>query len=182
MENTAFKNKFINRFADEANTRFKADSVRQHIETIAAIVAPEIPQHFQYWSSWENRSVYWQNQIMLSTYNEWVAEVDKIKEFTDNRIPYLTNHFKNYFGINDTHTLTMEINNREAGSIELNSLTLTNSSWQGEYFDNIPVSIEAVAKEGYVFSHWEGIPGESSTALTLSMTADLTIQAVFIAE
>jgi hypothetical protein len=47
MENTAFKNKFINRFADEAKTRFKADSVRQHIETIAAIVAPEIPQHFQ---------------------------------------------------------------------------------------------------------------------------------------
>ncbi len=182
MENTAFKNKFINRFADEANTRFKADSVRQHIETIAAIVAPEIPQHFQYWSSWENRSVYWQNQIMLSTYNEWVAEVDKIKEFTDNRIPYLTNHFKNYFGIEDTHTLTMEINNTEAGSIELNSLTLTNSSWQGEYYDNIPISIEAVAKEGYVFSHWEGIPGESSTALTLSMTADLTIQAVFIAE
>jgi hypothetical protein len=182
MENTAFKNKFINRFADEANTRFKADSVRQHIETIAAIVAPEIPQHFQHWSSWDNRSVYWQNQIMLSTYNEWVAEVDKITEFTDNRIPYLTNHFKNYFEINDTHTLTMEINNTEAGSIELNSLTLSNSSWQGEYYDNIPISIEAVPKEGYVFSHWEGITGQSSEALTLSMTADLTIQAVFIAE
>jgi hypothetical protein len=106
----------------------------------------------------------------------------EISQHLIDRIPYLTNHFKNYFGINDTHTLTMEINNREAGSIELNSLTLTNSSWQGEYFDNIPVSIEAVAKEGYVFSHWEGIPGESSTALTLSMTADLTIQAVFIAE
>ena len=182
MENTAFKNKFINRFADEANTRFKADSVRQHIETIAAIVAPEIPQHFQHWSSWDNRSVYWQNQIMLSTYNEWVAEVDKIKEFTDNRIPFLTNHFKNYFGIDDTHTLTVEINNTEAGSVELNSLTLTNSSWQGEYYDNIPISIEAVSKEGYVFSHWEGITGESIAALTISMTTDITLQAVFVAE
>ena len=80
MENTEFRIKFINRFADESNTRFKADSVRQHVEAIAASVASEIPQHFEYWSRWENRSVYWQNQFMLSTYDEWVAEVDKIKE------------------------------------------------------------------------------------------------------
>ena len=182
IENTEFKNQFINRFADESNTRFKADSVRQHVEQVAASVAPEIPQHFEYWSRWENRSVYWQNQFMLSTYDEWVAEVDKIKEFTDNRIPYLTDHFKNYFNIVDTHTLTLEMNNTEAGSVQLNSLTLSDSSWQGEYFDNIPILIEAIPNEGYVFSHWDGVTGESSAALTITMTADMTIQAVFIAQ
>ena len=182
LENTAFKNKFINYFADESNSRFKADSVRQHIEDIAASVAPEIPQHFQHWSSWENLSVYWQNQNINSTLEEWVTEVDKIKEFTDNRIPYLTNHFENYFGIDGTHNLTLNINNTEAGSVQLNSLTLTDSSWQGEYFDNIPISIEAEANEGYVFSHWDGVTGESGAELTIAMTADMTIQAVFIAE
>ena len=182
MENTEFRIKFINRFADESNTRFKADSVRQHVEAIAASVASEIPQHFEYWSRWENRSVYWQNQFMLSTYDEWVAEVDKIKEFTDNRIPYLTDHFKNYFNIVDTHTLTLEINNTEGGSVQLNSLILDGSSWQGEYYDSIPISIEAIANEGYVFSHWDGVTGESSAALTISMTGDMTIQAMFIAQ
>ena len=107
-----------------------------------------------------------------------MAEVDKIKEFTDNRIPYLTNHF----GIDGTHNLTLNINNTEAGSVQLNSLTLTDSSWQGEYFDNIPISIEAEANEGYVFSHWDGVTGESGAALTITMTADMAIQAVFIAE
>jgi spore coat protein CotH len=182
MENTEFRVKFINRFADESNTRFKADSVRQHVEAIAASVAAEIPQHFAYWSDEENRSVYWQNQFMLSTYEEWVAEVDKITEFTDNRIPFLTDHFKNYFNIVDTHTLTLEINNTEAGSVQLNSLILAGSSWQGTYYDNIPISIEAKANEGYVFSHWDGVSAESSAVLTISMTDDITIQAVFIAQ
>jgi hypothetical protein len=76
----------------------------------------------------------------------------------------------------------LEINNTEAGSVQLNSLTLSDSSWQGEYYDNIPISIEAIANEGYVFSHWDGDTGESSAALTISMTADMTIQAVFIAQ
>ena len=88
----------------------------------------------------------------------------------------------NYFGIDGTHNLTLNINNTEAGSVQLNSLTLSDSSWQGEYFDNIPISIEAIANEGYVFSHWDGVTGESSAALTISMTADMTIQAVFIAQ
>jgi hypothetical protein len=117
-----------------------------------------------------------------SSFDEWVAEVDKIKEFTDNRIPFLTNHFLNYFSIGGTHNLTLNINNTEAGSVQLNSLTLSYSSWQGEYFDNIPISIEAIPNEGYVFSHWDGVTGESSAALTISMTADMTIQAVFVAE
>jgi hypothetical protein len=182
MENTEFRIKFINHFSDESNTRFKADSVRQHVEQVAASVAPEIPQHFEYWSTWENRSVYWQNQFMLSTNEEWVAEVDKITEFTDNRIPYLTDHFKNYFNIVDTHTLTLEINNSEAGSVQLNSLILDDSSWQGEYFDNIPISIEAVANEGYVFSHWDGADGESNLQLSIAMIGDMTLQAIFVAE
>ena len=182
MENTGFRNKFINRYADESNTRFKADSVRQHVEAIANSVAPEISQHFAYWSAWENRSAYWQNLFMLSTYDEWATEVDKITEFTDNRIPYLTNHFKNYFGIEDTHTLTLDINNTDAGSIQLNSLSLSDSSWQGEYFDNIPISIEAIANEGFVFSHWVGLEGEGNPLLSITMTTDMALQAVFIAE
>ena len=182
MENTGFKNKFINHFADESNSRFKADSVRQHIEAIAASVAGEIPQHFQHWSASENRSDYWNSQFMLSTYQEWVTEVDKIKEFTDNRIPYLSNHFINYFGLNGTHTLTLNINNTAAGSVQLNSLTLTDSTWEGVYYDNIPISIEAVASDGFVFSHWVGITGQSGAALELVMTDDMTLEAVFVAE
>ncbi len=182
MENTEFRNKFINHFADESNSRFKAISVRQHVENIANSVAPEIPKHFQQWSSWENRSVYWQNEFMLSTYEQWVAEIDKIKKFTDNRIPYLTNHFKNYFGIDDTHTLTVEINNTEAGSIKINSLSLSDSSWQGEYFDNIPISIEAIANEGFTFSRWIGVNEDNNSQISIAVTSDITVKALFVAE
>lgn len=182
MENTGFKNQFINQFADEMNGRFKADNVRQHINAIADSVAPEITQHFQHWSNWNNRSDYWRNQGMLSSYFEWQAEVNKIIEFTNNRIPALSSHFRSYFGISGTFPLTVQINNTDAGSIVLNSLTLTSTSWQGEYFDNVPVTLKAIPNEGFVFSHWQGSINETNPQIQLSRTFTTSVQAVFLAE
>jgi hypothetical protein len=181
MENVEFKNKFINRFANEANTRFQAESVRLHIENIENTISSEIPRHFQHWSSWENRSLYWQNNFMLSTYNEWVNEVNQIKDFTNNRIPYLTNHFLNYFGISGTHNLTIQINNTEAGSVNINSMELNDPSWEGKYFNDIPVLLEAIAKDGYVFSHWNG-SSEQSAEIFVTNSTNKTIEAVFISQ
>ena len=180
MENTGFKNQFINQFADELNGRFEASNVSQHIDSIANTVAPEINQHFQHWSNWNNRSDYWRQQGMLSSYSEWENEVNKIKEFSDKRIPYLTDHFRNYFGIGGMYNLNIAINNTAAGSVQLNSLNLSSANWQGEYFDNIPITLTAIPNEGYTFSHWQGAINQSDTDVVLTTSQNSSIQAIFV--
>lgn len=179
MENTSFKHKFINQFADEMNGRFEANNVRNHINAIANSVDSEIPRHYAHWSNWENRSVYWQNQYMLSSYSEWQNEVDKIIEFTDNRIPSLAGHFRSYFGINGMFNLNVTINNTEAGSVQLNSLTIESASWQGEYFDSIPVSLTAIPNEGFEFVRWQGAVNQVDPSATLTTSQNASVQAVF---
>ena len=179
MENTTFKNKFINQFADEMNTRFKADNVRTHVNSIANSVRSEISRHFAHWSNEDNRSPYWQNQYMLSSDGEWQNEVNKILEFTDNRIPLLANHFRNYFEINGMYNLNISINNTEAGSVQLNSLTIDSSNWQGEYFDFIPVTLTAIPNEGFEFVRWQGTVNQLDVNATLTTSQNANVQAIF---
>ena len=179
MENTTFKNKFINHFADEMNTRFKADNVRNHVNSIANSVSSEISRHYAHWSTWNNLSPYWQTRNMNLTYSDWQNEVDKILDFTDNRIPSLAGHFRSYFGINGMFNLNLSINNTDAGSIQLNSLTIESANWQGEYFDFIPVSLTAVPNEGYEFVGWQGSINQFDANATLTTSQNANVQAIF---
>lgn len=180
MENTGFKNQFINQFADEFNGRFKASNVVAHVDSVANTVSPEITQHFAHWSNWDNRSDHWKNQNMLSTFSQWENEINIIRDFANNRIGFLAQYFRNYFGISGMFNLNVSINNPDAGSIQLNSLTINESSWQGEYFDFIPVSLTAVPNEGYEFSSWQGIINQTDTNAVLTTSQDASIQAIFV--
>ena len=179
MTNTVFKNKFINQFADEMNTRFKADNVRNHVNSIANSVSSEISRHFAHWSSWDNLSPYWQTRRMNLAYGDWQNELDKIIDFTDNRISSLAGYYRSYFGINGMFNLTLSINNTEAGSVQLNSLTIDTASWQGEYFDFIPVSLTAVPNEGYEFVGWQGSINQFDANATLTTSENASVQAIF---
>ena len=179
LENNVFKNKFINQLADELNGRFKPENVRQHIETIANSVADEIPRHYAHWSNWDNRSPYWQGQGMLSSYGEWDAEVDKILDFTDNRPPYIAEYFRNRFAINGMFNLAVSINDTNAGTVQLNSLTIDTANWQGEYFDSVPVSLMAIPNEGYEFVRWQGSVYQTDPNATLTTSNNSNVQAIF---
>jgi hypothetical protein len=161
------------------NGRFSANNTRNHINAIADSVDSEIARHFAHWSNWENRSPYWQNQYMLSSYGEWQNEVGKIIDFTDNRIPSLAGHFRSYFGINGMFNLNISINNTEAGSVQLNSLTIDSTNWQGEYFDFIPVSLTAIPNEGFEFVRWQGSVNTTDSTISLTTSQNASIQAVF---
>ncbi len=167
MENSQFRHQFINQFADEFNGRFRAASVTQHINAIANTMEPEMERHFQRWGEEKTADV-------------WRSAVADLRYFSNNRLSPLKGHIRNYFGISGMYQLNIAINNPAAGSVALNSLQLTSANWQGEYFDNIPVSITAVPNEGYVFSHWQGDIDQQADSLVLNKTSNTSVEAVFI--
>jgi hypothetical protein len=167
VENSQFRHQLINQFADEFNSRFKADRVRQHIDAIANSMEPEMENHFQRWG--EGKTV-----------SDWQWEVDRLRFFSDNRLSFLTSYIRSYFGISGLYRLNIAINNTAGGSVELNSLQLTSANWQGEYFNNIPVSLTAIPNTGYVFSHWQGDIDEVNSSVELSRSSNTSLEAVFI--
>jgi hypothetical protein len=63
--------------------------------------------------------------------------------------------------------------------VQLNSLTIDTASWQGEYFDFIPVSLRAVPNEGYEFVGWQGSINQSNANATLTTSENASVQAIF---
>ena len=142
VQNQEFRNKFINRFADELNSRFLPQRFSNHIDSLIDNIKVEIPSHF-------NR---WKNHVQNWNYEDYVNDM---KNFANNRPEFSRDHIKSTFNLTSIQNLSLELEDIEMGSIELNDNLLINSSnWTGKYFEGVPVKIVAIAKSGYSFSHW----------------------------
>jgi len=164
MGNLEFRNKFINQFADEMNTRFLPENVKNHIDKIQEKVINELPQHYSRWG------------VDLSYHHE---KIDGMKNFANIRPTRMKVFIRAYFNLSNHHEITMQIDNPDKGSILLNSLTLRDQEWKGDYFEKVPIKITAQPKPGFKFIKWEGDVESTQQSLELLMTDDMIIKATF---
>jgi len=141
VENTRFKHAFINRFADMMNTTFVGSSVVSKIDSIAAIIQPEIQRHYNRWSA--------------PSMGGWQNAVQTMRNFAMNRVPYVQSHINEKFVRAGIFEVTLSNSPASAGTIILNTIEVEGESWKGKYFENVPVSLTAKAFRGYKFSNWE---------------------------
>jgi hypothetical protein len=150
LDNPNFKNAFISRYADLLNSTFKSSFGSPIYNQMRAQYAVEAPTHIQRWKN-------------LPDMAAWNAQCDIVANYVANRNPFMFFQIKQYFGIDGTYNLTVETPDTSKGYIRVNTLEVNNStdgmpsnlqSWTGEYFNNVPIKITAVAKFGYKFSHW----------------------------
>ncbi|MGE0020565.1 MAG: CotH kinase family protein [Draconibacterium sp.] len=166
VENVGFKNAFINRFADMMNTTFVAENVIAVIDSIAQIVEPEIPRHYQRWS--------------MPSPGWFTSNTQVMRTFAKNRAQNVRAHITQQFtraGIYDVFTAISPAN---AGSIKLNSLEIETENWTGKYFQNVPVKLSVKPAQGYKLKHWE-VNGSVYNVQTMeiSLTKSTTFKAVF---
>lgn len=117
----------------------------------------------------------------------WGMQDDWPETFFPARTAAVTEHLSEEMELSGIlGEVTLSVNDPKAGSIVLNTITpdLSEGSWSGIYFTDYPVTVTALAEEGYVFSGWQSdsLPGDSlsSPSLTLSVpSGGLTLQAVF---
>lgn len=165
-ENTKFKNAFINRFADMMNTTFKADLVVAKIDSFASIIQPEIYRHYQRWG--------------VPSEGSWNTAVQNMRTFANNRTVYVRNHITQQFTRASIYNVNTVISPVNAGGIYLNTIHIQDENWTGKYFQNVPVKLTAVPKQGYKFSHWE-INGTKNlnNSIEISLIKITTCKAVF---
>lgn len=165
LENTTFRNQFVNRFADLLNSTFLADNVHRMVDRKRDAIDAEMPSHLKRWNN--------------GSYNDWLNNVNVIKNFAYSRPTNVFSHIQQKFKFQMAQRITVRTDSL-AGSIQLNSLKLTKFPWSGSYYAEVPVSLTALPKAGYRFVKWEGVTTNSNMAtITVNPKALMDLKAVF---
>lgn len=177
LRNYGFRLAFINRYADQLNTAFSAEHFVSLINELSDNIRPEMERHNTRW------------EFLIGSVPQWESELDRLIEFANNRANIVFDHILEFFELNNTHQLSVTLDNITMGHVRVNTIALTSetpgvrfnsSTWSGTYFEEVPVDISAVPEAGYRFSHWL-VDGEQidSNRLTLNLESDVQIQAFF---
>ncbi|MBN2523952.1 MAG: lamin tail domain-containing protein [Bacteroidales bacterium] len=165
MKNNEFYGEFLQRFSSHMNTSFLSERVIPIIDSLKNNIETEMPGHIDKW-------------YFPGSMNNWYNEIQKLKDFAANRLPVLTQNLINEFELEGQYTLNTEVSNPDMGRIQIAGVQIPNN-FSGLYFKNISVRLEAIPKDGYKFSGWEGISTSSQSEIRLSLESDSYIKANF---
>lgn len=94
-----------------------------------------------------------------NVFSKWKVSIDEYDGFFKERFDYIVQYMAEEFGLTGTlEEVTLKVNDVEGGTILLNTTTpdLSKGSWTGKYYTDYPVTVTAVAAEGYEFAGWSG--------------------------
>jgi len=167
-----FRNQFINRYADELNTRFLSNNVIQHINQVFGTIQPEINAHFERWKDDPSLGYEITDVNGHIGFYQWA-----MMNFATQRPAIVKEHIKSQFDLPNFHPLTITNIDSSQGLVEINeNLNIQESSWTGDYFETVPVKLKAIAELGYEFSHWSG--DLYSTNQTINVSIDQAFEII----
>lgn len=187
LDNESYKDYFILRFQDLLNSTFQPDFIINRIIESKDLISNEMNEFIRRWNplSIDN------NAFIVRSSNKWNENIDKMKNFALNRSSNVYNHLRERFDLNEMNTVIVGISDTLEGSVKINSLTINSEldgvdlsnpyPWSGQYFEDLPITLSAIPKPGYKFSHWSGEREDSISTITLNLTRDTYVKANFVA-
>jgi hypothetical protein len=169
MENDHFKHVFINTYCDLINTIFQPDHLLDHLDLITSKIQDQIPTHQDRWYNNGN----WPNSAL-----NWAYKISVMQDFSNNRQIYARIHIRNEFNLPNIALVNLHIEPEGSGIIQLNTLEISESEWNGYYFPTVPIAVRAFPNDGFQFTEWTEFP-DSSATMILQITDPFTLTAVF---
>ncbi len=164
IENESFKINFINSFADRLNTELQSDILLGRLDEFESGIESEIASHLSRWGG---------------NFADFEYNVSRMRNFAEQRPSSVKQHLKSEFGLSDDWEVTLNVNDEAYGEIRVNTLVLERYPWSGEYFQGIPIELEAIPKPGYQFLRWEGGITQTNSTIEINLQNDTNITAVF---
>lgn len=186
-QNAEFERLFVNRLCDQMNSMFTLQNFRKRISEIDSLMTPEMLEHTQRWRYPSVDSTLIDRQYELPSLTQWQNILDSLYNYPTSRKRKTIDHLNASFSLSDTAALTIDVNDKTMGSVKVNSLLIDASldgvssavyPWSGMYFQDLPISLEAIAEPGYRFARWEGVDANGEL-VELSMEANTSVKAIF---
>jgi hypothetical protein len=164
VENPVFRNRFINRAADHLNSTFDKNRVLNVIDSLSSAIASEIPLHRDRWPG---------------SAQNWESRLDLLRDFAGRRVSNMRSHFVSRLRLSGTVQFVLNVSDKTAGGIRVNSLNLSAFPWTGTYFKGVPVEVAALPKPGYRFAGWSDPGLADSVAVSVCPAKSLYLTARF---
>jgi gliding motility-associated-like protein len=170
LENEDFFAEYINRYASMSNSHFSCEHMNYFLDSMTAVIGPEMQGQVDRWGG---------------TYAGWEGAVQELRDFIDERCASeIVEGMEDCYDI-EAVTLTIIVDG--LGTVELQGLspvTQAMSPWDGIYYAEVPIELEALIDLG-LFIGWEVISGgvviddPTDPFQTIVLTEDATIVAHF---
>lgn len=170
MDNPAFYQLWVTRQVDLWNTVFSCDNMLPQLDSIVAVIDPEMQRHSQRWNG---------------NYNDWVNNVIQLRSYIAARCTLMAGGFINCWNLTGPYTLRIETDTAvDPGYIQLNSLTIDTFPWSGTYFGNVTTNLKVFPDTGFTFYNWTSTqqafnPNNTATDVTFTLSSSDTIIAHF---
>jgi hypothetical protein len=162
LQNRGFQDEFIQRTAVYLNSIYQPGNSIAVVDSLAALLEPEMPRHIGRWASPPSMAL-------------WQGNIQFIKNFLQNRPPHLRQHITQAFGKADSALVTLHIQGQ--GKVRLSGV-LMEEDMTGYFFKNAGISLLAIPDPGQRFVEWQGLDNPSDSMI-VSPVADTLITAVF---
>ena len=139
LENKNFEQQFLNRFADYLNSDLKSERVLSKIDKFHQRLKPEMPRHLQRWRLTETT---WENEVSI------------MRTFARERPAFIRKFLMEKFNTGELRKVVLDID--QGGKVIINETVEARDSFQGQYFEKIPIRLKAVPNLGYRFVRWDG--------------------------
>lgn len=156
LENPEFRHEFTQRFALYANSHFSRERIHSLIDSMQAVLAPEIPRHIERWGGQKTSlpDNTWVQPIFNSV-EEWESHVQLMRDFTDTRHEIALKQLKEALGSADFVSLGLKITPPGTGAVQCAGMDIRDSVPTASIPYGEAISLRAQAEPGYRFSHWE---------------------------
>ncbi|MBN1894757.1 CotH kinase family protein, partial [bacterium] len=166
IENSGFRNEFIQRFAAHLNTTFRPDRVIGIIDSLKRNIEAEMPAHIQRWNAPEDMAA-WENEIQV------------LREFAANRPFFVREHLTEVFDLSGLVHLGCHVSGAEQGFIHVAGVPVATPHFEGLFFTGVPVRLTASANPGYRFAGWSGMSEGTNREISVVLSSDADITANF---
>lgn len=171
LDNEDFWTDYINRWADLSNTTFSCDHMHTLLDSMIAVIDPEMPGQVERWGG---------------TYDGWVDNVNEIRDFIDGRCAdEVISGLEDCY---DVEALELTVIIDGIGEVDLGTIEISPemTPWSGTYFADVNIDLFGDDIGQGLFLYWEVIEGSlvfpdpEDPNQTIVLTDNTTIVAHFV--
>lgn len=167
LANPVFKQYYVARFADLANTVFSCDNMQFLLDSLINQFSTEMPKHINKWGG---------------SVSEWQNNVQQLKTFIDERCVKLAQGMIDCYNLKGPYNIAFNVTPPNSGEIKVNSIWLPVYPWIAKYYGNMLTLLQAKAKPTYQFDYWElGVDTVSPSRFFDSVSVSLSNHQLLIA-
>lgn len=143
-ESPYFRNLYFSRYADHINEVFSCENMNHVLDSLLAIIEPEMPRHIGRWG----RDI-----------DEWMENVEKLRDYVNERCSLIDDGMVDCYEVTGPHQLTVVSQPAIPFKIDINTLVNVSGPYATNYFGNMKNSITTYDTANYEFVRWESKSG-----------------------